>query len=86
MLYSIKGHGAVFMLCGVIIDSAIILGASVYAGSLHSWTGSRLWNAIFEAYYYDGTSLYLGVPFVIGAALLLFGFVILLRELFRREN
>ena len=77
--------GAILAICGTIIDSVIILAASLYCSSLNSWSGSKLWYAIFGATHYGNEanlSLNLGIPFIFGAILLLSGIVILFIELY----
>jgi hypothetical protein len=45
--------GAVLALCGTMIDCSIILGAAFYSQGLTSWSGSKLWYAIFGAERYS---------------------------------
>lgn len=81
--------GASLALFGVIIDCAIIISASVYCSSLNSWSGSKLWFAVFGVTNYSNEanlSLNLGIPFVFGAILLLCGIVVLVIEYFNKEK
>ena len=71
--------GSVFMLSGVIIDMSIIIAAVFYAKTISSWSGSRLWYAIFE-------SMFLGTPFIIGTTLTIIGLIILVKEYFNENN
>ena len=81
--------GTALAALGTLIDGLIILGASIYCQSLNSWSGSKLWYAIFGATHYRNEanlSLNLGIPFVFGAVLLLCGVVILAVEYFQKNN
>ena len=80
--------GSIFAICGTIIDTGIIVSASGYATTLNSWVGSKLWYSIFGAATYGNEadlSLNLGLPFIFGAIMLLFGFAILVSELFVKK-
>lgn len=73
------------MLSGILTTMGIIISASIYAPSITSWSGSKLWFVIFGARQYGSEtvqSLFLGVPFVIGLALIIIGLVILVKEYF----
>ena len=79
--------GTALMACGTAIDGIIILSAAIYSSSLHSWSGSKLWYAIFGTMYDYGAnlSLNLWVPFVLGAVLLLCGILALAIEYFKKQ-
>lgn len=81
--------GSVFMLSGIIITMSIIIAAAVYVPSITSWSGSKLWYAIFGEKPYGsvvGQSLLLGFPFVIGFILGITGLVILLLQYSNKKN
>ncbi len=81
--------GSVFTLSGIIVVVGIIMAAAWFAPSITSWSGSKLWFAIFGAPQYGSDvvqSLFLGVPFVAGVVLAGAGLLILLVEYFRRDN
>jgi len=62
---------------------SIIIAAAIYVPTITSWSGSKLWFAIFGAKQYGNEvvqSLFLGVPFVIGLILTGIGLIILVRE------
>ncbi|NLB51361.1 MAG: hypothetical protein GX808_00255 [Syntrophomonadaceae bacterium] len=80
--------GSVITLSGLIITMSIIMAAAFYAPHITSWSGSKLWFAIFGAERYGSEviqSLFLGTPFIIGIILLSMGLVILVREYFRED-
>ena len=80
--------GAILAVCGTILDTGIILAASVYCTTLNSWTGSKFWYSVFGAptYGYEANlSLNLGVPFVFGAVILFLGAAVLVMELFHKN-
>lgn len=80
--------GSVLMLSGVLIITGIIIAASLYVPSLTSWSGSKLWFAIFGAKQYGNEavqSLFLGVPFIVGLILFAAGLIILIKEYFVHE-
>jgi len=80
--------GGILMLSGILTTIGIILAAAIYAPSITSWSGSKLWFAIFGARKY-GTevinSLFLGTPFIIGIILSIIGLTILGKEYFGKE-
>lgn len=81
--------GSVMLLSGTITVVGIIMAAAMFAPSISSWSGSKLWFAIFGAPQYGSEvvqSLFLGVPFVAGVVLAGAGLIILLLELLRRDN
>lgn len=81
--------GSVMTLSGVLIVVGIIISAALFAPSITSWSGSKLWFAIFGAPQYGSDvvqSLFLGVPFIAGLVLAGAGMIILLIEYFHREN
>ncbi len=73
--------GAALALCGAIIDTGIVLAAAVYAANVTSWQGSLFWYALFGDRYQADAGLRLGIPFVVGAVLLLLGLILLIVEL-----
>lgn len=81
--------GSVFMLSGIIISMSIIIAAAVYLPNITSWSGSKLWYAIFGPDKYGSEvvqSLFLGFPFIIGFILSIIGLVILLIQYFNKED
>jgi ABC-type Fe3+ transport system permease subunit len=79
--------GGIIMLSGVFTVLSLILAATIYVPSITSWSGSRLWFAIFGAKQYGSEvvqSLFLGVPFVIGVVLTGIGLAILVKEYFTK--
>ena len=81
--------GAIFMICGTIIDVGILVAASIYATTLNSWVGSKLWYSIFGVATYGNEanlSLNLGVPFIFGAIIILLGLIILISELVIKKS
>jgi len=74
--------GAVLTLCGTIMDTGIFIAAAVYAPSLNSGDGSKMWYAIFGAPTYGNEvnrSLNLGIPFVIATLSIVIGIILLAR-------
>lgn len=81
--------GSVVMLSGVIILMSIIIAAVVYLPSITSWSGSKLWYAIFDAEHYGNEvvqSLNLGFLFVIGILLAVVGLIILGKEYYYADK
>ena len=75
--------GGIIMFSGVLTTLSIIIAAAIYVPSIKSWSGSKLWFAIFGAKQYGNEvvqSLFLGVPFVIGLVLAVIGLIILVKE------
>lgn len=78
--------GGIFALCGAIIDTGVLMSAAFYATTLSAWSGSKAWYAIFGGKIYENQadlSLRYGVPFAIGAVLLIAGIAMLIAELLR---
>lgn len=71
--------GSVFIVLGTIIPLSILLTAAVSLPQIHQWRGSRLLYTIFSSDISGGLSL--GVPFIVGLALFISGFLILAIEL-----
>jgi hypothetical protein len=66
----------------------IILAAAINMPSITSWSGSKLWFAIFGAKQYGNEvvqSLFLGFPFVIGVVMFFIGLIILCIEFLKKE-
>lgn len=81
--------GGILMLSGVLTTISIIVTAAIYAPSITSWSGSKLWFAIFGAKQYGNEviqSLFLGAPFIIGIILAIAGLIILGKEYFNEEK
>ena len=81
--------GGIIMLSGVLTTISIILTAAIYAPSITSWSGSKLWFAIFGAKKYGNEviqSLFLGTPFIIGIILAIIGLIILGKEYFKDDK
>lgn len=81
--------GGILLLSGIITTIGIILAAAIYAPSITSWSGSKLWFAIFGAKRYGNEviqSLFLGAPFIIGIILAIIGLIILGIEYFNEEK
>lgn len=79
--------GGIFMLSGILTTIGIIISAAIYAPSITSWSGSKLWFIIFGARQYGSEavqSLFLGMPFVTGIALAVIGSLILVKEYFNK--
>jgi hypothetical protein len=77
--------GGILMLSGVLTTLSIIITAALYVPSITTWSGSKLWYAIFGSRQYGNEavqSLFLGVPFQIGIILAIVGLIILGREYF----
>ncbi len=80
--------GGIIMLSGVLTAISIILAATIYAPSITSWSGSKLWFAIFGAKAHGSEvvqSLFLGTPFIIGILLVTTGLIILVKEYFSKD-
>lgn len=80
--------GGTLMLSGVFTTLSIIISAALYAPSIKSWSGSKLWYAIFGVKQHGNEvveSLFLGFPFVIGILLTIIGLIILGKEYFAKE-
>ena len=81
--------GGIIMLSGVLTTLCIILSAAIYTPNITSWSGSKLWFAIFGAKKYGNEviqSLFLGTPFVIGIILAIIGLIILGKEYFNDDK
>ncbi|MGI6435678.1 MAG: hypothetical protein ACOX0F_10000 [Syntrophomonadaceae bacterium] len=79
--------GGILMLSGVITTIGIIVAAAIYAPSISSWSGSKLWFIIFGAKQYGNEviqSLFLGIPFIMGIVLVVVGLIILGKEYFNK--
>lgn len=77
--------GGIIMFSGVLTTLSIIIAAAICVPGIKSWSGSKLWFAIFGAKQYGNEvvqSLYLGVPFTIGIILTIVGLIILIKEYF----
>jgi hypothetical protein len=77
--------GGVFMISGVLTTLSIIIAASISVPNITSWSGSKLWFAIFGARQYGNEvvqSLFLGTPFFIGLVVTVIGLLILVKEYF----
>jgi hypothetical protein len=75
--------GGILMLSGVLTSLSIIIAAAIYVPSITSWSGSKLWFAIFGSRQYGDEvvqSLFLGVPFNIGLVLTVIGLLMLMKE------
>ena len=81
--------GGIIMLSGVFTTLTIIISATLYAPSVTSYSGSKLWFIIFGAKQYGNEavqSLFLGFPFVVGIVLTITGLAILAKEYFLSEK
>ena len=76
--------GSVFMALGTLISLSIILAASLTLSNVNQWRGSKLLYSIFSSDLDGGLSV--GVPFVIGIILFIFGLSILMIELSRKSE
>ena len=77
--------GGILLFTGSLISLAIILAAALYVPSITTWSGSKLWYAIFGAEQYGNEvvqSLSLGFPFIVGVILFVIGLIVLVREYF----
>ncbi|MFS0687992.1 hypothetical protein AB1K89_01920 [Sporosarcina sp. 179-K 8C2 HS] len=75
--------GGFIMMGGVFTTLTIILVATMHIPSMTSWSGSKLWYAIFGN---DAVqSLFLGFPFVVGLLFAILGLVILVMEYFDKS-
>ncbi|WP_318617551.1 hypothetical protein [Sporosarcina sp. YIM B06819] len=80
--------GGFIMMAGLLTTLTIILVAALYVPSINSWSGSKLWYAIFGAKRYGNEvvdSLFLGFPFIVGLLLAILGLVILVMEYFDKS-
>lgn len=80
--------GCFIMLGGLFITLTIIVVAALYIPNMNSWSGSKLWYAIFGGKQYGNESvdsLFLGFPFVVGLLLSILGLVILVMEYFEKS-
>ncbi|NEU31233.1 hypothetical protein GN156_10620 [bacterium LRH843] len=80
--------GGFIMLGGLLTTLTIIVVAATYIPSMTSWSGSKLWYAIFGGKQYGNEvvqSLFLGFPFVVGLLLSILGLVILVMEYFDKS-
>ncbi|KAB8138058.1 hypothetical protein F9U64_06660 [Gracilibacillus oryzae] len=80
--------GGFLMFGGLFTTLTIIVAAVIYTPSITSWSGSKLWYAIFGAEQYGNDvvdSLFLGFPFVAGLLLSILGLVILVMEYFDKS-
>lgn len=81
--------GGTLVLSGVLVTVGIIATAGIYATNLTSWSGSKLWFAIFGAKQYGNEaiqSLFLGTPFIIGIILAIVGLIIMGKEYFSEDK
>lgn len=76
--------GSVFMALGTLITLSIILAASLTLSNVNQWRGSKLLYSIFSSDLDGGLSV--GVPFVIGIILFIFGLSLLVIELSRKSE
>lgn len=79
--------GGIIMLSGVLTTLSIIIAAAIFAQSVTSWSGAKLWFAIFGARQYGNEvveSMFLGLPFGIGVLLTAIGLIILGKEYFTK--
>ena len=68
--------GCTIASCGVIIVSSIFIAAAIFAPSITSWSGSKLWFAIFGSRQFGNEvvqSLFLSIPFIIGSLMVAAG-------------
>ena len=72
------------MALGTLISLSIILAASLTLSNVNQWRGSKLLYSIFSSDLDGGLSV--GVPFVIGIILFIFGLSILMIELSRKSE
>ena len=80
--------GGFLMFGGLFITLTIIVVAATYIPSITSWSGSKLWYAIFGGIQYGNEvvqSLFLGFPFVVGVLLSILGLAILVMEYFDKS-
>lgn len=80
--------GGIIMLSGVLTTLSMIITAAIYVPNITTWSGSKLWYAIFGAKQYGSEvvqSLFLGVPFVLGLVLTVIGLIILVKEYFSKK-
>ncbi|MDW0115924.1 hypothetical protein QTL97_03075 [Sporosarcina thermotolerans] len=80
--------GGFIMIGGLFTTLTIILVAMTYIPSMTSWSGSKLWYAIFGGKQYGietVQSLFLGFPFVVGLLFTILGLAILIKEYFDRS-
>ena len=71
--------GCMMVSCGVMIVSSIFIAAAIFAPSMTSWSGSKLWFAIFGARQFGNEvvqSLFIGIPFIIGLLMVAAGLLI----------
>ncbi|WP_150273648.1 hypothetical protein [Paenibacillus tepidiphilus] len=73
--------GAIFLFSGMVTCLTIIILAANVLPSIDTYTGTKIWFAIFGASGYEIYSLNLGVPFIIGIIFVTLGFIILVKEL-----
>lgn len=79
--------GGIIMFSGLFTTLSLIIAAAIYVPTITSWSGSKLWYAIFGARQYGDEvvqSLFLGVPFIIGLILTAIGLTILVKEYFTK--
>ena len=80
--------GGILLFTGSLISLAIILAAALYVPSITTWSGSKLWYAIFGAKQYGNEvvqSLSLGFPFIVGVILFVIGLIVLVSEYFIKD-
>ena len=84
--------GIALLVCGIGIDLFLITSALQYLPNLTAWSNSypsRLFFLIFagSSQFNDGADgLGLGLFFIIGAVLAIFGIIILAIEYFKKDN
>jgi hypothetical protein len=75
--------GGLLMFHGTLICLTIITLASSVVPRISEWRGTKLWFVIFGAKDMNYTdSLFLGVPFLIGAVLFVFGLTVIILDLY----
>ncbi|MFN7250487.1 MAG: hypothetical protein ACK4M9_06785 [Anaerobacillus sp.] len=75
--------GGLLMFHGTLICLTIITLASSVVPRISEWRGTKLWFVIFGAKDMNYTdSLFLGGPFIIGSVLFIFGFIVIILELY----
>ncbi|MEF3306919.1 hypothetical protein [Paenibacillus sp. GYB003] len=80
--------GGILTFTGCSICLSILIVAALYVPNITSWSGSKLWFAIFGAKRYGNEvvqSLFLGFPFFAGLLLFAVGLVILAIQYFEKE-
>lgn len=81
--------GCALMLGGTWMVGCIFIAAVLFVPHMSSWEGTRVWYAIFGGGPYEADlkqSMALGLPFAIGALMLVSGIAILAVEYFRPDK